>query len=137
MRMAPCPLCNGKQVNNFKRKNRWYSICFNKECGFTTDVPMFTRKMARYQWNRLYENKTGNKLPDEMTGRLSGSFMKKEIQCGIPELVDCMCYDEYLSWKETHDESKVTWIKEKGKSAAKKRKKAKRKQSDNNDKKSE
>lgn len=127
MRMSPCSRCGGKQINNFKKRDRWYSVCFNKECGFKTDVPMFSRKMARYQWNRLYENTTGEKLPDEMTGRLPGSFMKKEIIAGVPELVDCMCYDDYLKWKETHDESKINWLVPKGKKQRAAYKKAKAK----------
>ncbi len=114
MRMAPCPNCGAGSCNNFKEKNhRWYSKCF--QCGFTSNVGMPTRKLARYNWNLLAENMTGNTYPDDACGRQERAFMKKEKACGLPELVQCLTIDDYNEWTKTHDISKVDWVKQGGK----------------------
>ena len=135
MRMAPCPVCNGKQVNNFKRKNRWYSTCYNKECRYTTDVGMPTRKMSRFNWNLNYERLTGETLPDEMTGRQKGAYMKKEIRCGVPELVQCFTQEDFEKWEEKYDYKDINWVAPKGKkqrAAYKKRKQKERAEKEEN-----
>lgn len=86
MRMAPCPKCGGHNVNNFKKGRIWGSKCYDKECGYTLISDDFiSRKIARYAWNRDYEQKTGNTLPDEMCGRQNGAFTKKERLAGYTE----------------------------------------------------
>lgn len=116
MRMAHCPMCGGGNVNNLKGKNfKWYSKCYNKECGFVTKVGMPTRKLARYHWNLLAEDITGDTYPDDACGRQEGAYMRKEIACGLPELVRCLTVEEYDEWAKTHDISKVDWVKQGGK----------------------
>ncbi len=114
MRMASCPICGEGGANNFKGKTHlWYSKCYR--CGFTSNVGMPTRKMARYNWNRLCEHMTGEELPDEATGRMPRSFMKKEVQCGVPSLVDCLTQEDFKKWEEKYDISKIDWVNVKGK----------------------
>lgn len=117
MRMAPCPVCGKTAPNGFKKGNKWYSKCYNKECGYTTEVGMPTRKMSRFNWNLNYECLTGETLPDEMTGRQNGAYMKKEIRCGVPELVQCFSQKDFESWEQIYDYSKIDWVKDKGKKA--------------------
>lgn len=76
---------------------------------------MPTRKMSRFNWNLNYEHLTGETLPDEMTGRQKGAYMKKEIRCGVPELVQCFSQEDFKKWGEKYDYSKINWVKEKGK----------------------
>ena len=115
MRMAKCPICGKTAPNGFKKGNKWYSKCYNKECGYTTEVGMPTRKMSRFNWNLNYERLTGETLPDEMTGRQKGAYMKKEIRCGVPELVQCFTQEYFENWEKKYDISKVDWVKECGK----------------------
>lgn len=115
MRMAPCPVCGKTAPNGFKKGNKWYSKCYNKECGYTTEVGMPTRKMSRFNWNLNYERLTGETLPDEMTGRQKGAYMKKEICCGVPELVQCFTQEDFENWEEKYDISRIDWVKEVGK----------------------
>lgn len=115
MRMAPCPMCGQHNVNNCKKHNKWYSVCFNKECKFITEVGMPSRKLTRFNWNLLYEKTSGEQLPDEMTGRQKTAFMKKEIKCGLPELTYCFTKEDFSKWCEEYDLSKVDWVKAKGK----------------------
>lgn len=117
MRMAKCPMCGQHNVNGFKKHNKWYSTCYNKECRYTTEVGMPTRKMSRFNWNLNYERLTGEILPDEMAGRQKGAYMKKEIRCGVPELVQCFSQKDFESWEQTYDYSKINWVKDKGKRA--------------------
>lgn len=115
MRMAPCPACGGHNVNGFKKHNKWYSTCYNKECRFTTKVGMPTRKLSRYNWNLLYEKMTGEALPDEACGRQDRAYMKKEKRCGLPELVQCFTQEDFNKWSEKYNISNVDWVKEGGK----------------------
>ena len=128
MRMAPCPVCNGKNVNNFKKNNKWYSTCYSKECRYTTEVGMPTRKMSRFNWNLNYERLTGETLPDEMTGRQKGAYMKKEIRCGVPELVQCFTQEDFENWEEKYDYKDSNWVKIGGKKAGAARRKARAKE---------
>lgn len=128
MRMAKCPVCGRHNVNGFKKNSKWYSTCYNKECRYTTEVGMPTRKMSRFNWNLNYEHLTGEVLPDEMTGRQKGAYMKKEIQCGVPELVNCFTQEDFEKWSEKYDYKKIDWVKEKGKKAGAKRRKQKAKE---------
>lgn len=127
MRMAPCPMCGGKNTNGFKKNNKWYSTCYNKECRYTTEVGMPTRKMSRYNWNLNYEHITGEKLPDEMCGRQRGSFMKKEIRCGVPQLVHCFSKEDFDNWSKQYKYSDIDWLVPKGKKARAKYKKERNK----------
>lgn len=127
MRMANCPVCGGHNVNGFKKHNKWYSKCYNKECGFTTPVGMPTRKLSRYNWNLLYESMTGEELPDEACGRQDRAYMKKEKRCGLPELTYCFTQEDYEKWSEKYDISQVNWVKLKGKKAGDRRRKARAK----------
>ena len=115
MRMANCPVCGGHNVNGFKKHNRWYSKCYDKECGFTTLVGMPTRKLSRYNWNLLFEDISGEKLPDEACGRQDRAFTKKEKRCGLDKLIHCFSKEDYDKWSEKYDISQVDWIKEGGK----------------------
>lgn len=121
MRMAACPMCGQHNVNGFKKHNKWYSKCYNKECLFQTPVGMPTRKMSRYNWNRLYEHITDEILPDEPCGRQDRAFMKKEIRCGVPELVDCFTQEDFDKWSEKYDYKAIDWVKPKGKKYGKKK----------------
>lgn len=115
MRMAPCPKCGEHNVNGFKKHNRWYSKCYNKNCLFETEIGMPTRKLSRYNWNLLFEQITGEKLPDDCCGRQDTAFMKKEKRLGLPELIHCFTQEDYEKWSEKYDISKVDWVKEGGK----------------------
>lgn len=87
MRMAPCPACGGHNVNGFKDKKHdcWASKCY--DCGYTVSNEQFySRKIARYYWNRNYEKLTETTLPDEMCGRQDGAFMKKELRQGLDKI---------------------------------------------------
>lgn len=129
MRMAPCPVCGKTAPNGFKKGNKWYSKCYNKECGYTTEVGMPTRKMSRFNWNLNYERLTNETLPDEMTGRQKGAYMKKEIRCGVPELVQCFTQEDFEEWEEKYDYKDINWTVPKGKkqrAAYKKRKQKER-----------
>lgn len=129
MRMAPCPVCGKTAPNGFKKGNKWYSKCYNKECGYTTEVGMPTRKMSRFNWNLNYERLTNETLPDEMTGRQKGAYMKKEIRCGVPELVQCFTQEDFEEWEEKYDYKDINWVAPKGKkqrAAYKKRKQEER-----------
>lgn len=128
MRMAKCPMCGKTAPNNFKKGNKWYSKCYNKECGYTTEVGMPTRKMSRFNWNLNYERLTGETLPDEMTGRQNGAYMKKEIRCGVPELVQCFSQEDFEKWKEKYDYKDINWVKVSGKKAGAARRKARAKE---------
>lgn len=123
MRMAPCPICGGRNVNGFKKHEKWYSTCYNKECRFTTKVGMPTRKLSRYNWNLLYEKMTGETVPDEACGRQPRAYMKKEVRAGLPELVQCFTQEDYEEWSEKYDISQVNWVKPKGKKAGARRRK--------------
>lgn len=125
MRMAPCCKCGQHNVNGFKKHNKWYSTCYNKECRFTTEVGMPTRKLSRYNWNLLYEKETGEVLPDEACGRQERAFMKKEIRAGLHKLIYCFTQEDFDKWSEQYDISQVDWVKAKGKKASAARKKAK------------
>lgn len=128
MRMSPCPVCHQRNVNGFKKKQKWYSTCYNKECRFTTEVGMPTRKMSRYNWNRLYEHMTGETLPDEVCGRQDRAFMKKEIAAGVLELVDCFTQEDFEKWEKKYSYDSIDWVKEKGKKAGAKRRKERAKE---------
>ena len=54
--------------------------------------------------------------------------MKKEIQCGVPELVNCFTQEDFEKWSEKYDYKKIDWVKEKGKKAGAKRRKQKAKE---------
>ena len=54
--------------------------------------------------------------------------MKKEIRCGVPELVQCFTQEDFEKWEETYDYSKISWVKEKGKRAGAARRKARAKE---------
>ena len=41
--------------------------------------------------------------------------MKKEIRCGVPELVQCFTQEDFENWEKKYDISKVDWVKEGGK----------------------
>lgn len=128
MRMAKCPMCGQHNVNGFKKHNKWYSTCYNKECRYTTEIGMPTRKMSRFNWNLNYERLTDETLPDEMTGRQNGAYMKKEIRCGVPELVQCFSQKDFENWEQIYDYSKINWVVPKSKrqrTAYKKRKQKK------------
>ena len=111
MRMAPCPVCGQHNVNGFKKKNLWYSTCYNKDCRFTTEVGMPSRKMSRFNWNLLYERTTNQFLPDDMCGRQKGAYMKKEVKAGVPELVKCFTQEDFDDWSKTHDLGSIDWAK--------------------------
>ena len=128
MRMAKCPMCGKPAPNGFKKGNKWYSKCYNKECGYTTEVGMPTRKMSRFNWNLNYERLTGETLPDEMTGRQKGAYMKKEIRCGVPELVQCFSQEDFEKWEEKYDYKDINWVKVGGKKAGAARRKARAKE---------
>lgn len=116
MRMAHCPRCGGGNVNSFKDKgNLWHATCYNKECRFTTEVGMPTRKLSRYNWNLLYENMTGERLPDEACGRQSPAFMKKEVSAGASSLVKCFTKEDLAEWEKAHSYDSFDWLVEKGK----------------------
>lgn len=85
MRMAHCPSCGGHNVNNYKKMGGWLSKCY--DCGYTSEVPLSDRKLARYCWNLNYERQTGETLPDECCGRMSNSFMRKEKKAGFDKAV--------------------------------------------------
>lgn len=128
MRMAKCPICGQHNVNGFKNNNKWYSTCYNKECRYTTEVGMPTREMSRFNWNLNYERLTGEILHDEMTGRQKSAYTKKEIRCGVPELVQCFSQKDFENWEQIYDYSKINWVVPKSKkqrTAYKKRKQKK------------
>lgn len=115
MRMSCCPKCGQHNVNGVKIKQKWYSKCFNKDCGFITEVGMPTRKLSRFNWNLFYEHETGEQLPDEICGRQDRAFMKKEINAGLDKLVHCFTQEDFEEWEKHYDYSKVDWVKVKGK----------------------
>lgn len=115
MRMASCPKCGLHNVNGVKNKDKWYSKCFNKECNFITEVGMPTRKISRYNWNRLYEHETGEELPDDACGRQERAFMKKELKAGLDKLVDCFTQEDFAEWEKHYNYADVDWVKKKGK----------------------
>lgn len=85
MRLAHCPMCHGHNVNNYKKREKWFTKCY--DCGYTSTNPLPSRKLSRYSWNLNYERLTGEKLPDEACGRQKGAFMKKEKRAGLDQEV--------------------------------------------------
>lgn len=81
MRLASCPSCKGHNVNNFKKRGKWRTKCY--DCGYEVESDSESRKLARYSWNLNYEWLTKESLPDEMCGRQKGAYTKKEIKAGL------------------------------------------------------
>lgn len=85
MRMASCPNCGEHNVNGYKKRGGWLSKCYN--CGYTSEVPLPSRKISRYCWNLNYERLTGETLPDEACGRQKGAFTKRERREGEDKMI--------------------------------------------------
>lgn len=85
MRMAACPNCGEHNVNGYKKRGGWLSKCYN--CGYTSEVPLPSRKISRYCWNLNYERLTGETLPDEACGRQKGAFTKRERREGEDKMI--------------------------------------------------
>ena len=92
MRMAACPKCNKHNVNGYKKRGGWLSKCYN--CGYTSEVPLESRKLSRYCWNINYENLTGETLPDEACGRQKGAFMKREKKIDLDKTIHCFTLEQ-------------------------------------------
>lgn len=85
MRMASCPKCGEHNVNGYKKRGGWLSKCY--ACGYTSEVPLPSRKLSRYCWNINYERLTNEKLSDEVCGRMNDSFTEKEKENGLNKMI--------------------------------------------------